>query len=117
MFLEPISSSEINNPLVKIINQLVSEFNIHSPVTSQSEFRPSSEINPDTEFIMVTPIINNIPILRLEAIPFARLTVECQAQWEKEKGQNARFRPRVALGFAGGQNDVDLSVSLDDDEE
>ena len=58
-----------------------------------------------------------IPILRLEAIPFARLTVECQAQWEKEKGQNARFRPRVALGFAGGQNDVDLSVSLDDDEE
>ena len=53
----------------------------------------------------------------LEAIPFARLTVECQAQWEKEKGQNARFRPRVALGFAGGQNDVDLSVSLDDDEE
>ena len=59
-----------------------------------------------------------IPIPRLEAIPFARLTVECQAQWEKkEKGQNARFRPRVALGFAGGQNDVDLSVSLDDDEE
>lgn len=58
-----------------------------------------------------------IPVLRLEAIPFARLTVECQAQWEKEKGQNARFRPRVALGFAGGQNDVDLSVSLDDDEE
>ena len=58
-----------------------------------------------------------IPILRLEAIPFARLTVECQAQWEKEKGQNARFRPRVALGLAGGQNDVELSVSLDDDEE
>lgn len=58
-----------------------------------------------------------IPIPRLEAIPFARLTVECQAQWEKEKGQNARFRPRVALGFAGGQNDVDLSASLDDDEE
>ena len=58
-----------------------------------------------------------IPIPRLEAIPFARLTVECQAQWEKEKGQNARFRPRVALGFAGGQTDVDLSVSLDDDEE
>lgn len=58
MFLEPISSSEINNPLVKIINQLVSEFNIHSPVTSQSEFRSGSEINPDTEFIMVTPIIN-----------------------------------------------------------
>ena len=58
-----------------------------------------------------------IPIQRLEALTFARLTVECQAQWEKEKGQNARFRPRVALGFAGGQNDVDLSVSLDDDEE
>ncbi|MFR1411325.1 MAG: TraR/DksA family transcriptional regulator [Akkermansia sp.] len=28
-----------------------------------------------------------IPILRLEAIPFARLTVECQAQWEKEKAR------------------------------
>lgn len=58
-----------------------------------------------------------IPILRLEAIPFARLTVECQAQWEKERGQTARFRPRVALGFAGGQNETDLAVSLDDDEE
>lgn len=58
-----------------------------------------------------------IPIPRLEAIPFARLTVECQAQWEKGKRAERRFRPRVALGFAGGQNDVDLSVSLDDDEE
>ncbi len=58
-----------------------------------------------------------IPILRLEAIPFARLTVECQAQWEKERGKNERFRSRNILGFASGQNDVDLAVSLDDDEE
>ncbi len=58
-----------------------------------------------------------IPILRLEAIPFARLTVECQARWEKERGKNERYRPRNVLGFAGGQNDVDLTVSLDDDEE
>ena len=58
-----------------------------------------------------------IPILRLEAIPFARLTVECQAQWEKKKARMPGSVPEVALGFAGGQNDVDLSVSLDDDEE
>ncbi len=58
-----------------------------------------------------------IPIPRLEAIPFARLTVECQAQWEKEKGKNERFRSRNILGFASGQNDVDLAVSLDEDEE
>ena len=57
MFLELVCSSEINNSLVKIINQLVSEFNIHSPVTSQSEFLPDSETNPDTEFTMVTPIL------------------------------------------------------------
>lgn len=34
-----------------------------------------------------------IPILRLEAIPFARLTVECQAQWEKEKGRTPGSAP------------------------
>ena len=44
-----------------------------------------------------------IPILRLEAIPFARLNGECCGPVGKGKGQNARFRPRVALGFAGGQ--------------
>lgn len=34
-----------------------------------------------------------IPIPRLEAIPFARLTVECQAQWEKEKGRTPGSAP------------------------
>jgi RNA polymerase-binding transcription factor DksA len=42
-----------------------------------------------------------IPTARLEAIPFARLTVECQAQWEKEYG-NRRYRPSNEVGFSGG---------------
>lgn len=58
-----------------------------------------------------------IPILRLEAIPFARLTVECQAQWEKEKGLAAKFVSRSDFGFGGIQNEGDSSVSLDEDEE
>ncbi len=60
-----------------------------------------------------------IPIARLEAIPFARLTVECQGQWEKEYG-NRRFRPSDEVGFSGGmpQEDEDsVTVSLDDDDE
>lgn len=60
-----------------------------------------------------------IPIARLEAIPFARLTVECQAQWEKEYG-NRRFRPSDEVGFSGGmpQEDEDsVTVSLDEDDE
>ena len=60
-----------------------------------------------------------IPIARLEAIPFARLTVECQAQWEKEYG-NRRFRPSDEVGFSGGipQEDEDsVTVSLDDDDD
>ncbi len=60
-----------------------------------------------------------IPIARLEAIPFARLTVECQAQWEKEYG-NRRFRPSNEVGFSGGipQEDEDsVTVSLDDDDD
>lgn len=58
-----------------------------------------------------------IPQMRLEAIPFARLTVTCQAQWEQEYG-NRRFRSSSEVGFSGGNglNDEDsLSVSLDDD--
>ncbi len=58
-----------------------------------------------------------IPILRLKAIPFARLTVDCQAKWEKEKGRAVKFTTRDALGFAGMQNDPDFAVSLDEDEE
>jgi DnaK suppressor protein len=60
-----------------------------------------------------------IPQARLEAIPFARLTVECQAQWEKEYG-NRRFRPSNEVGFSGGKyaDDEDSeSVSLDEDED
>lgn len=60
-----------------------------------------------------------IPQARLEAIPFARLTVECQAQWEKEYG-NRRFRPSNEVGFSGGKyvDDEDSeSVSLDDDDD
>lgn len=59
-----------------------------------------------------------IPQARLEAIPFARLTVECQAEWEKEHG-NRRFRPANEVGFGGGfyETDESESVSLDDDED
>ncbi|BCU79514.1 TraR/DksA C4-type zinc finger protein [Luteolibacter sp. LG18] len=60
-----------------------------------------------------------IPTARLEAIPFARLTVECQAQWEKEYG-NRRFRPSNEVGFSGGNyaDDEDSeSVSLDEDDD
>lgn len=60
-----------------------------------------------------------IPQARLEAIPFARLTVECQAQWEKEYG-NRRFRPTNEVGFSNGHysDDEDSdSVSLDEDDD
>ena len=60
-----------------------------------------------------------IPQARLEAIPFARLTVECQAQWEKEYG-NQRFRPTSEVGFSNGHlsdDDDEESVSLDGDDE
>lgn len=60
-----------------------------------------------------------IPTMRLEAIPFARLTVECQADWEKEYG-NRRFKPSDEVGFSGGQPQGDedsVTVSLDEDDE
>ncbi len=60
-----------------------------------------------------------IPQARLEAIPFARLTVECQAQWEKEYG-NRRFRPSNEVGFSGGnlmEDEDSETVLLDDDED
>jgi RNA polymerase-binding transcription factor DksA len=60
-----------------------------------------------------------IPQARLEAIPFARLTVECQAQWEKEYGKR-RFRPSNEVGFSGGnyiEDEDSESVSLDEDED
>ncbi len=43
-----------------------------------------------------------IPQVRLEAIPFARLTVQCQADWEKEHGTK-KFRPNDEVGFSGGK--------------
>ena len=60
-----------------------------------------------------------IPQARLEAIPFARLTVECQAQWEKEYG-NRRFRPSNEVGFSGGnliEDEDSEAVLLDEDDE
>lgn len=60
-----------------------------------------------------------IPQARLEAIPFARLTVECQAQWEKEYG-NRRFRPSNEVGFSGGkyaEEEDSETVSLDEDDD
>ncbi len=60
-----------------------------------------------------------IPQTRLEAMPFARLTVECQAEWEKENGQR-RFRPSADIGFGGVQvldEEDEAAVSLDEEEE
>lgn len=62
---------------------------------------------------------NKIPTTRLEAIPFARLTVECQAQWEREYG-NRRFRPSDEIGFSGGhqfEEEESGTVSLDEEDE
>ncbi len=42
-----------------------------------------------------------IPNERLEAIPFARYTVDCQSRWEKEHGNN-RHSPKSEFGFANG---------------
>lgn len=56
-----------------------------------------------------------IPSARLEAIPFARLTVECQEKWEKEYG-NQRFRLPTEVGFSNGRlmdDEESDAVSLD----
>jgi len=42
-----------------------------------------------------------IPQVRLEAIPFARLTVDCQSKWETENG-NQHFKPNASVGFSSG---------------
>ena len=52
-----------------------------------------------------------IPQARLEAIPFARLTVECQSKWEQEN-PNRKFRSSDAVGF-GGAASGSSAVSLD----
>jgi len=59
-----------------------------------------------------------IPHARLEAIPFARLTVQCQAQWEKEYGKQ-RYRPKGEVGFSNGylgDDEESGSVSLDEED-
>ncbi|MCU0797995.1 MAG: TraR/DksA C4-type zinc finger protein [Akkermansiaceae bacterium] len=59
-----------------------------------------------------------IPHARLEAIPFARLTVQCQAEWEKEYG-NQRYRPKGEVGFSNGylgDDEESGSVSLDEED-
>jgi RNA polymerase-binding transcription factor DksA len=49
-----------------------------------------------------------IPQLRLEAIPFARYTVECQAQLEKEnRGGYGRRPPVRSLFGLGGEDEED----------
>jgi len=52
-----------------------------------------------------------IPQARLEAIPFARLTVECQSQWEQEN-PNRKFRSSDAIGLGMGAANAP-AVSLD----
>mgnify|MGYP003328279813 CR=1 FL=1 len=52
-----------------------------------------------------------IPQARLEAIPFARLTVECQYQWEREN-PHRKFRSSDAIGF-GAATTSSPAVSLD----
>lgn len=60
-----------------------------------------------------------IPKGRLEVRPYCRLTVKCQEEYEKKHGTAARFRPQDSrlVGYAGVQNDVESTVSLDDDAE
>jgi len=52
-----------------------------------------------------------IPQARLEAMPIARLTVECQSQWEREN-PNRKFRSSDAVGF-GAVTAGSSAVSLD----
>ena len=52
-----------------------------------------------------------IPQARLEAIPFARLTVECQSQWEQEN-PHRKFRSSDGGGFGAGAASGS-AVSLD----
>ncbi len=40
----------------------------------------------------------DIPVIRLETLPFARLTVECQTLWESKKGK-LRYTIREGEGF------------------
>ena len=53
-----------------------------------------------------------IPQARLEAIPFARLTVECQTQWEREN-PNRKFKSSDSVGFSQSGTGFE-AVSLDE---
>lgn len=53
-----------------------------------------------------------IPQARLEAIPFARLTVECQTQWEREN-PNRKFKSSDSVGFVDPASGIG-AVSLDE---
>ncbi len=56
-----------------------------------------------------------IPKARLEAIPYARLTVECQAEFEKENFgmRGARRNVRSIFGLMDNESDVDSSDDND----
>lgn len=60
-----------------------------------------------------------IPRGRLQVRPYCRLTVACQQEYEKTHGTAARFRSQNSrlIGYAGTQNDIDPTVSLDESEE
>jgi len=59
-----------------------------------------------------------IPRIRLEALPFARLTIECQTQLENEQGQMSRGYHKSSFGFTNGVIEQENSSnSLDEEEE
>lgn len=60
-----------------------------------------------------------IPRGRLQVRPYCRLTVACQQEYEKTHGTAARFRSQNSrlIGYAGTQNDMEPTVSLDETEE
>ncbi len=63
--------------------------------------------------------LDPIPRGRLQVRPYCRLTVACQQEYEKKYGTAARFRPQNSrlIGYAGTQNEIDSTVSLDESEE
>ncbi|MDB6136379.1 MAG: yocK [Verrucomicrobiales bacterium] len=46
-----------------------------------------------------------IPQARLEALPFARFTIECQQQYEKEVPNNSRRQVRSLFGLMGSEDE------------
>ena len=60
-----------------------------------------------------------IPKGRLRVRPYCRLTVKCQEEFEKEHGSASLYRAPASdiFGYAGGKNDEENNISLDDDEE